>query len=44
MDIEIEDFKFTLDELENLELSPKDLFALQPFIIEEESEAIESTE
>ena len=44
MDIEIEDFKFTLDELEILELSPKDLFALQPFIIEEESEAIESTE
>lgn len=41
MDIEIEDFKFTLNELENLELSPKDLFALQPFIVEEENEVIE---
>lgn len=34
MEIDIEDIQFTLDELENLELSPKDLYALQPLIIE----------
>lgn len=35
MPIEIDDFKFTLEELESLELSPKQLYTLQDFIVEE---------
>ena len=36
MDIELEDRFFTLKELENLELTPQDLYNIQPLIIEEE--------
>lgn len=38
MDIELDDYFLTLEELENLELSPKDLYGIQPLILEEESE------
>ena len=34
MEIEINDFSFTLDELSSLELTPKQLFVLNDFIIE----------
>ena len=34
MEVEIGDFEFALKELDSLEISPKDLFALSPFIKE----------
>lgn len=36
MEIEINDFNFTLDELENLELTPKELFVLNSYIVDTE--------
>ena len=36
MEIEINDFNFTLDELENLELTPKELFVLNSYIVNTE--------
>lgn len=34
MEIEIDDFNFTLDELDNLSLTPKELYTLNPYILE----------
>jgi hypothetical protein len=34
LEIEINDFNFNLDEFENLEIAPKDLYVLSPYITE----------
>lgn len=44
MEVEVTDFQFTLEELEHLSLTPKDMYALENFIKEEEEPLVEDEE